>query len=87
MNCCDSYGKCTQSYGCPVRPVDDWTKANIKSEFDANFMLAQTKPQIEMFEPSGFLTTMGWLWDTFSPYLLSVGVGAFIATVYFLTRG
>ena len=85
MNCCDY--QCTRALNCPAGSVDAWTKANIKSEFDANVMLAQTKPQIEMFEPSGFLTTMEWLKNTIAPCLISVAIGGFIASVYFLTRG
>ena len=77
-DCCDDYGKCTQSYGCPVRPVDAWTKANIKGDFEM---------PIEMFEPSGFLTTMEWLRGTVAPCLVSVVLGGFIVAVYFLTRG
>ena len=77
-SCCDDYGKCTQSYSCPVRPVDDWTKANIKGDFEM---------PVEMFEPSGFLTTMEWLKNTIAPCLISVVLGGFIVAVYFLTRG
>ena len=82
-SCCDDYGKCTQGYGCPIRP-DDWTRANIKNEFDANFMLAQTKPEIEMFEPSGFLTTMEWLGKTVAPFLIGVLVSGLATASYFL---